>query len=365
MIDKENENTTIQDIIALIPAYNPDKGMIDLVEELSKHFAHIVIVDDGCGEAYAQIFEKVSAYPQVKLLKHEENKGKGRAIKTGFSYITEHYADALGVVTLDADGQHTVADTLKCCEKFRENPEGIVFGCRDFASDLQIPARSRFGNRLTSRLMKYFCDISLSDTQTGLRVHSMSYLPQLLEVTGERYEYEMNVIFHLKEIEVPFTEVPIEVIYLNNNEGSHFNPIVDSYKIYKVFFKFCISSFGSGILDYLLFLLLTALLKEFATEGSFALTYSIEISTVVARICSGLFNYNFNRKIFQSREGVASSGSRYLLLWLVQMCISAMAVKGFVMLAGGLEWLIKPLVDPTLFFLSYKIQQKWVFRKKK
>ena len=175
----------------------------------------------------------------------------------------------------------------------------------------------------------------------------------------------MNVIFHLKEIEVPFTEVPIEVIYLNNNEGSHFNPIVDSYKIYKVFFKFCISSFGSAILDYLIFMLMVALLGRFATEGSFALTYYIEISTVVARICSGLFNYNFNRKIFRSREGVASSGSRYLLLWLVQMCISAMAVKGFVMLAGGLEWLIKPLVDSTLFFLSYKIQQKWVFRKKK
>lgn len=364
MKNKESVSPTIQDILALIPAYNPDKGMITLVEELTEFFSHIVIVDDGCGESYAPVFEKVSAFPQVKILKHEENKGKGRAIKTGFSYITEHYPDAIGVVTLDADGQHTVADTLKCCEKFLENPEGIVFGCRDFASDLQIPARSRFGNRLTSRLMKFFCDISLSDTQTGLRVHSMQYLPQLLEVEGERYEYEMNVIFYLKEANVPFTEVPIEVIYLNNNESSHFNPIVDSYKIYKVFFKFCISSFGSAILDYLLFMLMIGLLGKYAAEGSFAHTYYIEISTVIARICSGLFNYNFNRKIFRSREGVVSSGSRYLLLWLVQMCISAMAVKGLVFLAGGLEWLIKPVVDTMLFFLSYKIQQLWVFRKK-
>ena len=365
MTQTNEKNSTTQDIIALIPAYNPDKGMITLAEELAEHFSHIVIVNDGCAESYAPIFEKASSCPQVEILKHEENKGKGRAIKTGFAYITEHYPEAAGVVTLDADGQHTVADTLKCCEKFLENPESIVFGCRDFASDLQIPARSRFGNRLTSRLMKFFCDISLSDTQTGLRVHSMSYLPQLLEVAGERYEYEMNVIFYLKEANVPFAEVPIEVIYLNNNESSHFNPIIDSYKIYKVFFKFCISSFGSAILDYMIFMLMEVLLKRYAAEGSFALIYYIEISTVIARICSGLFNYNFNRRIFKSREGVASSGSRYLVLWLVQMCISAMAVKGLVLLAGGLEWLLKPVVDTTLFFISYKIQQLWVFRRSK
>lgn len=365
MAEKNLQNSIQSEIIALIPAYNPDKGMIDLIEDLAVHFSHIVIVDDGCDEGYKQIFEKAEVYPQVKILRHEENKGKGRAIKTGFAYILENYTDALGVVTLDADGQHTVADTLKCCERFREDPESIVFGCRDFASDINIPARSRFGNRLTSRLMKYFCDIKLSDTQTGLRVHAMSYLPKLLEVAGERYEYEMNVIFYLKEIGVPFAEVPIEVIYLNNNESSHFNPIVDSFKIYKVFFKFCISSFGSAILDYLIFILMVWLLGKYAAEGSFALIYYIEISTVVARICSGLFNYNFNRKIFQSREGVVSSGTRYLILWLVQMCISALLVKALVLLAGGFEWLLKPLVDTTLFFVSYKIQQLWVFRRKK
>ena len=78
MKNKESVSPTIQDILALIPAYNPDKGMITLVEELAEHFLHIVIVDDGCGETFAPIFEKVSAFPQVKILKHEENKGKGR-----------------------------------------------------------------------------------------------------------------------------------------------------------------------------------------------------------------------------------------------------------------------------------------------
>ncbi|MBR1472029.1 MAG: bifunctional glycosyltransferase family 2/GtrA family protein [Lachnospiraceae bacterium] len=353
------------EIIALIPAYAPEQSMADLIRELTAEFSHIVVVDDGCGEAYAGIFAQAAAFPQVHILKHEENKGKGRALKTGFAYILEHFPKALGVVTLDADGQHTVKDTLCCCEAFRRQPGSIVFGCRDFASDHQIPARSRFGNRLTSRLMKFFCDISLSDTQTGLRVHALSYLPELLKVEGERYEYEMNVIFYLKEIGVPFAEVPIEVIYLNNNESSHFNPIVDSFKIYKVFFKFCISSFGSAILDYLIFLLVSGGLLRFLGADAAVMLYRIEISTVIARVCSGLFNYHFNRHIFRSREGVSSSGPRYLLLWVIQMTISALLVKNLVLLAGGKEWLIKPLVDTLLFFISYKVQQLWVFRKGK
>ena len=87
MAEKNLQNSIQSEIIALIPAYNPDKGMIDLIEDLAVHFSHIVIVDDGCDEGYKQIFEKAEVYPQVKILRHEENKGKGRAIKTGFDYI--------------------------------------------------------------------------------------------------------------------------------------------------------------------------------------------------------------------------------------------------------------------------------------
>ena len=356
---------SMEQLIALVPAYCPEPSMVESVKELAEHFPAVVIVDDGCGPEYASVFDAVKDVPGVQIVHHPENKGKGRALKTGFSYVLEHYPEALGVVTLDADGQHTVKDTLACCEKFLENPHSIVFGCRDFESDTKIPPRSRFGNRLTSRLMKFFCDIKLSDTQTGLRVHAMEYLKELVEVKGERYEYEMNVIFALKEMDVPFVEVPIEVIYLDNNASSHFNPIRDSLKIYKVFIKFCISSFGSFIIDIVIFTILCKLFLATSEEGELLRRYYIPAATAVARICSGMFNYNFNRWIFKSHSKVSSSGPKYLLVWLIQLCISALSVHGLVKWLKGNETFTKFCVDTLLFFISYKVQQLWVFKSAK
>ena len=352
----------IENIVALIPAYCPDKEMTALMSKLTKEFAHIVVVDDGCYEKYKEVFDEACSYENVALLHHDVNKGKGMALKTGFAHILEKLPDAQGVVTLDADGQHTVEDTIKCCEAFlnSDGKKPVVFGCRDFSSDSDIPPRSRFGNRLTSRLMKFFCDITLSDTQTGLRVLSTDILKDLLEVPGERYEYEMNMIFALHDLEVPFKEVQITIIYLNQNEGSHFNPIKDSMKIYKVFMKFCISSFGSALLDWLIFTAAQHFLKVPLPSNY------VEVSTAIARICSGLFNYNFNRIIFKSKaKDALVSGPKYLVLWLVQMVISAYSVKYVAMWTGFPSPVVKIVIDTILFFISYKIQQMWVFKKNK
>lgn len=340
-------------IAVLIPAYNPDEKMITLVESMAAEFAHIIVVNDGCDASFSPIFDTVKE--NVSLVVHEINKGKGRALKTGYAYALEHLSSVQGVVTVDADGQHTVSDVRRCCEVFLANPKEAVFGCRDFTSDEKIPPRSRFGNRLTSRLLKFFCDISLSDTQTGLRVLPREILPAMLEVEGERYEYEMNGIFALKEQGVSWSEVPIEVIYIDDNESSHFNPIKDSLKIYKVFLKFCISSFGSAILDLLIFALL-----ERTIAGLYPL-YHIFVSTAVARVCSGTFNFFMNRAVFGGKTKVSTSSGRYLTLWVIQMCVSAILVNGLSRLIPVGTTLIKFVVDTLLFFFSYKIQQKWVF----
>ncbi|HOO80122.1 MAG TPA: bifunctional glycosyltransferase family 2/GtrA family protein [Lachnospiraceae bacterium] len=341
-------------VVVLIPAYNPDQKMLELINETAEQFEHIVVVNDGCSEEYAPVFEAIR--DKVTLLVHEVNRGKGCALKTGFSYIQDKMKDAQGVVTIDADGQHTLTDTRKCCNAFLEHPRRAIFGCRDFTSDSKIPPRSRFGNRLTSQLLQFFCDISLSDTQTGLRVLPTAILDQMLLVPGERYEYEMNMIFRLKELSVAFVEVPIAVIYIDDNASSHFNPIRDSLKIYKVFGKFCISSFGSAILDYGLFLLVSHFAKPL-----FPLYY-IWIGTIAARICSGLFNYNFNRLIFKSDNKVVSSGPKYLVVWLIQMGLSALCVNYLTRWSGISEAIVKLVVDTCLFFGSYKIQQLWVFQ---
>lgn len=345
----------IEEIAVIIPAYDPEDGLIRLVEECKNVFADIIVVDDGCAASYDHIFKEIEG--KACVLHHEVNKGKGRALKTAFSYVLENLPSVKGVLTLDADGQHTISDSIKCCERFLEDPTQAVFGCRDFESDEKIPPRSRFGNRLTSRLMKFFCDITLSDTQTGLRVIPVSSLRDLITLKGERYEYEMNMIFYFKEHLIPFTEVPIQVIYIENNASSHFNPIVDSVKIYAIFFKFVVSSFGSAVLDLVLFRVFSKYIFESLFPAHF-----IEISTAAARVCSGAFNYSFNRSIFKSRSKVAKSGSRYLVLWLIQMTLSAYTVKFLTFVTGITPVLVKIVTDTLLFFISYKIQQLWVFK---
>ena len=349
-------------VVLLIPAYNPDEKMIDFINESSEYFNKILVVNDGCSSEYDAIFEKIK--DKTTILKHEVNKGKGRALKTGFSYILDNEKDCLGVVTADADGQHTCEDVMGCCEDFLDDPDKGVFGCRDFYGDTFIPPRSKFGNRLTSKLMKFFCDIKLSDTQTGLRVFPTSSLKMLLEVEGDRYEYEMNVIFALKENNIEWNEHKISVIYIDDNKSSHFNPIKDSMKIYKVFLKFCISSLGSSILDIVLFIVLRIILKKYEINIWDKID-GIMVATVIARIFSGIFNYIINRMIFDGKKKskAAISGTKYLVVWFVQMLLSAFIVSRLSLICTFIyPTIIKIVIDTLLFFISYKVQQKWVFK---
>lgn len=369
------------EIVALIPAYNPDEKMISMIDELTSVFNKIVVVNDGCDESFNSIFDAVK--DKTTILVHEVNKGKGRALKTGLEYIRDNCSEYKGVVTADADGQHSTKDIIECCNTFLNENCGSVFGCRDFSSDSDIPPRSRFGNQLTSKLLKSLCDIELSDTQTGLRVLPISNIQELIDVKGDRYEYEMNSIFALKKMDKMWKEVPIEVIYIDDNASSHFNPIKDSIRIYKVFvkyiflklwlfIKFLLSSLGSCAIDLVLFNIFSVILKPVI-----AVIY-VTVATAGARICSGIFNYTVNRWIFSSKAKVSSSGPKYLILWFCQMCLSALLVTGTCYLLSvnfepyqleripaktGIEFetFVKLIIDSVLFIISFFVQKKWVF----
>lgn len=104
-------------MIVVIPAYQPDEKLIQTVAELRQKTDYpIVIVNDGSSEDRAEIFSRLE--PEATVLHHEVNCGKGRAMKTAFAYIHEHYASTEGVVTVDADGQHLVPDIVSVSEEW-------------------------------------------------------------------------------------------------------------------------------------------------------------------------------------------------------------------------------------------------------
>lgn len=356
-------NESLKDVVIIVPSYKPDHKLQDVIAGLLSHnFEHIVIVNDGSGSEYDSIFQKASSHEECTLLTHEVNKGKGCALKTAYTYCLEHFKDCAGVITVDGDNQHHPDDILKCARKMKQTKDTVVLGARDF-SDPKVPFRSRFGNIMTRTIFRLFCGIKITDTQTGLRGTPFSHLDFMTKVAGERYEYETNVLLEMKANKIPFEEVIIQTIYIDDNDSSHFNPIVDSFKIYKTIFAFFTSSFLSSLIDLGLFYLLISILTIFSPNAS----WNIFIATALARLCSSFCNYQMNRrKVFKS--GDSGSLGRYYLLCFVQFFASA----GLVSLVSSMfpsgsfgKTIIKGIVDITLFFLSYQIQKKWVFKDRK
>ena len=347
-----------EEIPVIIPSYEPDGKLPALLQELSDGgFENIIIVDDGSGEAYKSIFDEADSFSSVTLLHHAVNMGKGRALKTAFDYVLCHFPDAIGAVTADSDGQHSPECIRACAEALIENPGALIMGCRSFDGD-DVPARSQFGNKLTRRVMKYLVGVSVSDTQTGLRGISASFMKSLLTLKGERFEFETNMLMETKKLGIQIIEVPTKTIYIEDNRTSHFNPIKDSIRIYMTFGKFLFSSLSSSVLDLCLFSIFCALLKG---RDLHMLNY-ITLSTVMARLLSAAYNYMINYKlVFESRGSLIKTLSRYVLLAVCQMSLSALLVNIIYPYIGGFETFVKIPVDIMLFFLSYVIQREFVY----
>lgn len=357
-----------------IPSYEPDEKMVTYVDELTKAgFGGIIIVDDGSGLSYKKFFEEVALLPKVTVVTHEINKGKGRALKTGIEFIKSE-TDFDGIIMADSDGQHTVQDTLKLAKELDENAE-LLLGSRDFSRRAKnVPFKSRFGNRLTSMLFKLLYGKYLPDTQTGLRAISRNLYDEMLAIGGERFEYEMNVLIYCAQKNIQMKVIPIETIYHNENKGTHFNPITDSFKIYKLIFagfiKFSLSGILSWITDQVLFnflriCVLGYVISYIAGNQSWD-TESIVIfvSYVIARIGSACLNYNLNRKYVFGNCKSQNSFGRYFILWLLVLIVGSVSttvISSFDFMNVGV---IKIIIDLIIVFFTYRIQQTWVFREK-
>ena len=346
------------EIPVVIPSYEPDEKLIDLLSRLRETgFQNLVLVDDGSGQTYDHFFRRAREDFGARVLCHAVNQGKGRALKTAFNYCLKEFPDAPGVITADSDGQHSPECILACVDALLAHRDSLVLGCRCFEGE-DVPARSQFGNKCTRVVMKYLTGLSVSDTQTGLRGIPAFFMEQLLMVKGERFEFETNMLLETKARKIPVVEVPIRTIYIEDNRTSHFNPIKDSVKIYLIFGKFVFSSLSSSVVDLALFSLFCFLMRGMEWGG---VSY-ITAATVLARVLSALYNYSLNLKVvFQSGAAVKRTLPRYLLLALVQMSLSAFLVGRLYPLFGGAEVLVKMPVDVLLFFLSFLVQREFVY----
>lgn len=349
-------------IVVLIPAYQPKESLTEYVGELfTAGLSEILLVDDGGGENYQSIFASCEELG-AKVLTHPVNRGKGEALKTGFSYVLEHDEDTLGVVTADSDGQHKTADIKRIAEALAEKPEALILGVRDFTGP-DVPPKSRGGNLLTIRLFHLLYGKYISDTQTGLRGIGRALLPRMNELRGSRFEYEMGMLIDVVRQDTEIVEVPIETVYQEENKGTHFRPIVDSVKIYAYllgsFFKYVLSSLSASLIDLGCFTLFNLTLFS-----GLPLRGNVFASTILARVISSIYNFLMNRKVvFRSGGSALGQAVKYYVLVVVQMLCSALLVYLFTRLSGVNSTVIKVVVDTVLFFVSFQIQNRVIFKR--
>ena len=357
-------------ISVVLPSLDPDEKLHAVIDGLLEYgFSHIILVNDGSKAENLHYFEEeAAAHPDViTLLHHEVNKGKGAALKNAFRWFLENRPEGVGVVTVDGDNQHHPADTRACAENLMATGH-LTLGCRDFNQE-DVPARSSFGNKTTSVIFKIFVGMTISDTQTGLRAISREDLKILVDVHGDRFEYETNMLLAMKEQGIPFDEVKIRTVYIEENKSSHFHPIRDSWRIYKLilahFFRYTLSSIVSFVVDSGMVYLLTVLLPLTDPTLGYA-------STAGARAVSSLLNFFMNKKlVFKSHVSTGKAMFRYYALAIPQLLLQSLINQGLYTLLGitenqpGLRTLIHILVMTVLFVVSFTVQQRWVFAAEK
>lgn len=340
----------MDNIYIVIPAYEPDEKLTAVVEELyNETDCKLIVVNDGSGEDKRAVFESIKG--RAVLLEHEHNRGKGAALKTAFAYIKENVSGSYGVITADADGQHKTADIMRIADALEAHPDRLIMGCRKFTGD--IPFRSRFGNNMTRAVFRFAAGVVVSDTQTGLRGFSGKLTDFMLGLSGERYEFEMNMLLEAAREGIAFFEVPIETVYINDNKSSHFKPVRDSLRIYRDIIKFSCSSLLSFLVDY--------------SWYSAVLFFSgnVRFANISARSVSSVLNFILNKKVvFKNKDNIFFSAAKYFLLAFVILTVNTELLELMVKKLKINGYIAKIAIEMLMFMFSWTMQRCFVFKKK-
>jgi glycosyltransferase involved in cell wall biosynthesis len=219
----------VSGLCVLIPAYNAEKTLEGVIEGVKQSRLDIIVVDDGSTDSTARIGTEIG----VTLLRHPENRGKGRALRTGFAHVVEHGYEA--VVTLDADGQHDSAEIPRFAELYRtENPD-IIIGSRA-AQFSQMPWLRRFWNRLGARAISRLTHTAISDSQSGYRLIRTDVLKDV-RLTTSTYETEMELLIKACKKGYRVVTMSVKGHAVSDTSTSHFRPVIDTFKICMLYLR--------------------------------------------------------------------------------------------------------------------------------
>lgn len=212
-------------ICVVIPTYDNAGTVMDVVERARKYIKDIIVVDDGSTDATPAL---LSAADGITVVTHERNRGKGRALLSGFAKAREMGFGS--VITIDADGQHYPEDLPLFVEAAQRMPGAIIVGSRGFGHK-HMAAASKFANRFSNFWFAVQTGIRLPDTQTGYRLYPLRELHGLGLITS-RYESELELLVYAAWHAVPVRHIDVRVHYPRPEDRvSHFRPGLDFTRI--------------------------------------------------------------------------------------------------------------------------------------
>jgi glycosyltransferase involved in cell wall biosynthesis len=244
-------------IAIVIPAYKPSDGLVAMLQNIRTAYAErpIIVVDDGGGEMYRAVFDRLREISGVVILVNAVNLGKGAALKRAINHALVAFPHIMGVVCADADGQHTIEDIGRVAEQLAKKPDHLILGARVF--DKTTPIRSKVGNEISRIVYRLVLGIKLRDTQTGLRGLPLRLCRESLAIRSNSYDFETEQLSICRRLGLPIEEVTIKTVYEDDNASSHFNPIFDSAKIYFALLRYGASSVATAAVDLLAFIVLS------------------------------------------------------------------------------------------------------------
>lgn len=214
----------------LIPAYNAEKTIVAVVRDCLQHDMPLVVVDDGSTDSTADLLAGFS----LTLLRHECNRGKGAALKTGFIWAMEAGFD--GVVTIDADGQHDTAAIPLLLAAARDAKPGIVIASRHSQFE-QMAGLRKIWNRIGVWFIRTRTGFEITDSQSGFRYYSSSLLKQI-SMESEGYALEMEILVKAWKNGFCISSIPVAALVADGRSTSHYRPFSDTVDISMTFLRY-------------------------------------------------------------------------------------------------------------------------------
>lgn len=210
-------------LLVVIPALNAERSVGAVVRESKLVNADVLVIDDGSSDRTGEMARDAGAL----VIRHDVNKGKGAALKTGFAYALENGFEV--VVTLDADGQHLPHEISKFMTAYEETGGDLIIGGRAHLFPQMLPRR-RFANRFSARSIAFASKTGVTDSQSGFRLYS-AHLLRNVRLRTNGFDLESEVIVYAGCRRFKVVTIPIELGFVDGLSTSHYKPLADTLRI--------------------------------------------------------------------------------------------------------------------------------------